>query len=138
MYDVGHDNTVSKQELTTLLNHVPKEAFGPQDGHAYASTPLQRLHSSGSVTEDSEKGSVSGENAQETESVGGGSTVPPSEYDDIDLYTNHDMVEKAFEECDLNHEGRLTYEEFKMWVQRTPSLIEYIESILPYNGPKVV
>ncbi len=23
-----------------------------------------------------------------------------------------------------------------MWVQRTPSLMEYIESILPYNGPK--
>jgi hypothetical protein len=27
MYDVSHDNTVSKQELTTLLNHIPKEAF---------------------------------------------------------------------------------------------------------------
>jgi hypothetical protein len=25
---------------------------------------------------------------------------------DVDMYTNHDMVEKAFEECDLTHEGR--------------------------------
>jgi hypothetical protein len=45
-------------------------------------------------------------------------------------------VERAFAECDLNHEGRLTYEEFKMWIERNPSVLEYIESILPYNGPK--
>ena len=25
---------------------------------------------------------------------------------DVDMYTNHDMVEKAFDECDLTHEGR--------------------------------
>jgi len=67
------------------------------------------------------------------------------DFDNVDLYTNHDVVEKAFEvllvahclpsdfalfclhvnvltwfcicvqECDLNHEGRLTYEEFKMY-----------------------
>lgn len=45
-------------------------------------------------------------------------------------------MEKAFAECDLNHDGRLSYEQFKMWVQRTPTIMEYIESILPYNGPK--
>ena len=27
----------------------------------------------------------------------------------VDFYTNHDMVEKAFEECDLNHEGELSF-----------------------------
>jgi predicted Ser/Thr protein kinase len=58
------------------------------------------------------------------------------EYDDLDAYTNQDVVERAFAECDLNHEGRLGYEEFKMWIQRNPSIMEYIESILPYNGPK--
>lgn len=60
-----------------------------------------------------------------------------SHYDDeVDCYTNQDVVEKAFEDCDLNNEGRLTYEAFKMWVQRNPTILEYIESILPYNGPK--
>jgi hypothetical protein len=54
----------------------------------------------------------------------------------VDQYTNHDFVEKAFEECDLNHEGRLSYEEFKMWVQRTPGTLEYLESILPFSGHK--
>jgi hypothetical protein len=57
---------------------------------------------------------------------------------DVDMYTNHDMVEKAFEDCDLTNEGRLTYEEFKMWVQRTPLVMDYIESILPYNGVTMV
>ena len=28
------------------------------------------------------------------------------DYEEVDNYTNHDMVEKAFQECDLNHEGR--------------------------------
>ncbi len=56
--------------------------------------------------------------------------------DEVDFYTNHDLVERAFEECDLNHEGRLTYEEFKMFVQRNPFILEHIESIFPYNGPK--
>lgn len=58
------------------------------------------------------------------------------EVQEVDSYTNHDMVERAFQECDLNHEGRLSYEEFKMWVERNPALLEHIESILPYNGPK--
>ena len=54
----------------------------------------------------------------------------------MNSYTNHDFVEKAFEECDLNHEGRLSYQEFKMWVERTPGILEYLESILPFIGPK--
>ncbi len=51
-------------------------------------------------------------------------------------WTNQDVVEKAFEDCDLNGEGRLTYEAFKMWVTRNPAIMDYLESILPYAGPK--
>jgi hypothetical protein len=40
MYDVSHDNTVSKQELTTLLNHIPKEAF-----ETHASFSFERANS---------------------------------------------------------------------------------------------
>ena len=49
MYDVGHDNTVSKQELTTLLNHVPKEAFASHDIYTPPAPPL--LHRQGSIGE---------------------------------------------------------------------------------------
>jgi Ca2+-binding EF-hand superfamily protein len=149
MYDVSHDSTVSKQELSTLLNHIPKEAFPEtRNVHSYSNamtspSNITRNTSNGSIanlnsasllkdtthlapagdTSDSEKGSVNGDQVHD-------------DYEEIDHYTNHDMVEKAFAECDLNHEGRLTYEEFKMWVQRNPSIMDYIESILPYNGPK--
>jgi hypothetical protein len=48
MYDVGHDNTVSKQELTTLLNHVPKEAFMNENSvYTPPVVPLTRQQSAG-------------------------------------------------------------------------------------------
>lgn len=117
MYDVSHDNTVSKQDLTTLLNHIPKETLNN------LSTPTYEREETHSTRERGDSLSYSNK-----------ALSPEHEY--VDFYTNQDMVEKAFAECDLNHEGRLTYEEFKMWVQRTPTVMEYIESILPYNGPK--
>jgi len=116
MYDVSHDNTVSKQDLTTLLNHIPKET-------------LQLL---GSLSRDN----VDNESREREDSLSYSQKAAAGEYDYVDYYTNHDMVERAFAECDLNHKGRLTYEEFKMWVQRTPTVMDYIDSILPYNGPK--
>ena len=106
MYDVSHDKTVSKQELTTLLNHVPKEVL-----HNFT-------------------------NLYDHDNGMGVEIDHDEDYEEIDNYTNHDVVERAFIECDLNHEGRLTYEEFKMWVQRNPSMMEYLENILPYYGPK--
>ena len=66
----------------------------------------------------------------------GASSSSGSSFDSVDQYTNHDIVEKAFDECDLNHEGRLKYEEFKMWVQRTPVILDFLESILPFVGTK--
>lgn len=33
MYDVSHDNTVSKQDLTTLLNQIPKAHLGNSSDH---------------------------------------------------------------------------------------------------------
>lgn len=121
MYDVSHDKSVSKQELATLLNQVPKEAL--------STAPLHITPPHEEFAAIPEGDSESAENSPEKNN-------PDASFEEVDSYTNHDMVEKAFEECDLNHEGRLTYEEFKMWIQRNPSIIQYIESILPYNGPK--
>ena len=154
MYDVSHDKSVSKQELATLLNQVPKDKL-TQSTLYLLSSPIRipTTHTiytltspvlfciglipgfglaSDSVHEDITpipEGEEGGPDGQGDHDEG-------AEYNEVDHYTNHDMVEKAFDECDLNHEGRLTYEEFKMWIQRNPSLVQYIESILPYNGPK--
>lgn len=120
MYNASTDKTVSKQELTTLLNHIPMDVFDQynmNNRNPCNEQPDQYIDI-------------------EQEEMLQNKRDDNIEYEELDFYTHHDMVEKAFEECDLNHEGRLTYEEFKMWVQRTPLIIEYIESILPYNGPK--
>lgn len=112
MYDVSHDKSISKQDLSILLNQVPKE----------------RLLMRTSICEYNEDDCDPDENKDTLGEF--------TEFEEVDAYTNHDMVELAFEECDLSHHGRLNYEEFKMWLQKNPSVLEYIESILPYNGPK--
>ena len=53
---------------------------------------------------------------------------------EVDAYTNHDIIERCFADCDLTGEGRLHYQEFKMWVNRNPAIIEYFEELLPYSG----
>jgi len=161
MYDVSHDNTVSKQELTTLLNHIPKEAFAeyhyvkqqvPQPtlnrntstgsvSHLASGTSAGNLATAtvgdinNSIASDSENTSLAGEHLMDQSGAAAGEAFG-ADFEEIDYYTNQDVVETAFAECDLNHEGRLTYAEFKMWLERNPSIINYIESILPYNGPK--
>ena len=132
MYDISHDNTVSRQELTTLLNQVPKEML--------KHTTRDRSH-----THDTRDRSPSGQEGSGSGSGGGSglhshntsdTEVPDDNFEEVDNYTNQDVVERAFEECDLNHEGRLSFPAFKMWLSRNPEVLEYIESILPYNGLK--
>jgi serine/threonine protein kinase/Ca2+-binding EF-hand superfamily protein len=85
-----------------------------------------------------------GANGEEEEEEGGEeeddddlATDSDEEYEEqVDAYTNHDIVVQAFHDCDVEHDGRLTYEEFKMWVERTPVVLRYIESIVPYAGAK--
>lgn len=142
MYDVSHDNTVSKQELSTLLNHIPRDTFihsnypHPPSGHQGVTFNTLNKDGIANVDSASEKESEKGSVAGDVPSVVDASENRPAYEDDIDMWTNQDLVEKAFEDCDLNHEGRLTYEAFKMWVQRNPQIMDYIESILPYAGPK--
>ena len=119
MYDVSHDNSVSRQELTTLLNQIPKDQ-------------LKHVQRDRSTTRDTRARSQSGQNSGEDS--GGESSVYDENFEEIDNYTNEDVVARAFEECDLTHEGRLTFPAFKMWLTRNPEVLEFIESILPYNG----
>jgi Ca2+-binding EF-hand superfamily protein len=111
MYDISHDNTVSKQELTTLLNHIPKSVLYEQYAEGYESATSDIADNESASRRD-------------------------DDLDEVDQYTNHYLVERAFDECDIDHTGRLTYEEFKMWVERNPAVMDYIDNILPYHGPK--
>lgn len=127
MYNPSHGARVSKEEISTLINHVPKGVVG-------VSSPLPHSSSNENLN------NVNNLNIQCLE---GRSTSPSvvsnnSDYfiDDVDQYTNHSVIEKAFEECDVNHQHSLNFEEFKMWIEKNPQILQYFESILPFVGSK--
>ena len=50
------------------------------------------------------------------------------------------IVEKAFEECDVDHSERLDANEFKQWISDNPDIISLCEELfvqLAWNGPDV-
>jgi hypothetical protein len=51
--------------------------------------------------------------------------------DNVDSFTNNDVVNDAMVDCDLRHEDKLDKIEFRMWLNLNPGLIEFIESSLP-------
>lgn len=136
MYDVSHDSTVSKQELSTLLNHIPRDTFAHASHHSMGHGLLPTVTKDGIANVDSASESEKGSVAGDAPSVVDASEGRHGYEDEVDNWTNQDLVEKAFEDCDINNEGRLNYEAFKMWVMKNPQIMDYIQSILPYAGPK--
>ena len=145
MCDVLKEGTVSKAELETFLNHVPTEILHcgthaiPAD-NARSTSGGESPVAQGEDSKADESARVSLKNATDAAHPppqGGEGNDSDEEYEEeVDAYTNHDIVMDAFNTCDVEHDGRLTYEEFKMWVERTPVVLEYIESIVPYAGVK--
>jgi Ca2+-binding EF-hand superfamily protein len=88
MYDVSRDNTVSKQELTTLLNHVPKHVL-----QEYFRQSEEMPSDSRSVSSD---GSAS---PMYVYTVSHDNVVikRDSNLEEVDQYTNHDIVEKVIQ-----------------------------------------
>ena len=145
MYDTSHDNTVSKDELTTLLNQVPTDVFNMEGMNVKISesvdeeaTQCEKFGNLGVQTPPPSKSEEYEDLNEENDDCrnSSSSSASSNSFDSVKYYTNHDIVEKAFDECGLNHEGRLKYEEFKMWVLRTPAILEYFESVLPFVGDK--
>ena len=201
MYDMASDGWVSKEELSTLLNQIPKELLRDREGSSSISSNGRHDDpnavglgtSYGSMESDSSSMAMStsshdshvminntstkdtktndimnthGNNYSKDEipvTISALSTAPISDtevsidgdgdggyatdrtgqsealesIEDVDMYTNHDLAEKAFEHYDLTHEGRLTYEEFKMWVEENPIVLEVIEATLPLGNKSV-
>ena len=47
------------------------------------------------------------------------------------------LVDKAYSECDLNKDGKLSFSQFKMWVRATPEVFQFLESVFPDVLPEV-
>ena len=136
MCDVDHTDTISKDQLTTLLNQIPTEflhanpvSSGLSDAHS-----TDALHGGSTPTDTNSDSEDSKGHTSDNGERPLGMDDDDEVYEEVDNYTNHDIVEKAFNECDVMHEGRLNFEEFKMWVERTPQVIQYIEQNMTFAG----
>ena len=141
MCDVSHDNTITKAELETLLNQVPKAvmhgevepcAMGIEPTGKAKKTKLDSIE----IQSDGEDSDGESRSSYSSSGSSSGSDSGSAYEEQVDQYTNHDIVEKCFQECDITNQGKLNYEQFKMWVTRTPAIVTYIESILPFTGIK--
>ncbi|KAG5175767.1 kinase-like domain-containing protein, partial [Tribonema minus] len=40
---------------------------------------------------------------------------------------------QAFDECDIDKDGKLSLSEFRMWIKRTPAVKRFLQSVFPYD-----
>jgi len=149
IYDVNHSNAVSREELSALLNHAPKSIM--KLGRAlFSSCQTKQSNVSNSKTqneilsshqyiydqslchENGSDGSIDHERTDEEMSHDENKFDHPF-YHHYDEYTNSDIVNQAFEECDLDKDGKLSYKEFKLWIDRTPYIAMFLQSVFPYD-----
>eukprot|EP01029_Cantina_marsupialis_P016791 TRINITY_DN3763_c0_g1_i1.p1 TRINITY_DN3763_c0_g1~~TRINITY_DN3763_c0_g1_i1.p1 ORF type:complete len:738 (-),score=148.78 TRINITY_DN3763_c0_g1_i1:1043-3256(-) len=60
------------------------------------------------------------------------------ELDQAESLTEHavrvdELVKQAFDECDLDHDGKLNFEEFKRWLCSHPEVTLFLSSVFPYD-----
>jgi len=134
MCDVDHTETIPKDQLTTLLNQIPTEFLHANPVVSGNHNVIHNSEALGSSTPTDTNSDSEDSRSDTADKVGVFVEGEDEAYEEVDNYTNHDIVEKAFNECDVRHEGRLDFEEFKMWVERTPQVIQYIEQNMIFAG----
>ena len=100
MYDLKRDGEVSQAELRALVNHLPREELDEACG-------------------DSRRG--------KDESSPGPAAARKKRRSFLD-FTNDDVADKAFDECDANHDGKLDLAQFERWVGKTPGVLEFFDA----------
>ena len=117
IYDLAGDGSVSRAELTTMLNHVPRAALSMATGEEAAQGEdiggggggggggvVVGSGSGGDGGGSGGGGSGCGTGSGSGSGSGAGGEI-------VAQFTNGSMVERAFAECDLNRDGRLSFEQ---------------------------
>ena len=47
------------------------------------------------------------------------------------------MVKRAFEECDLDRDGKLSFQSFSRWLEKTPEILQFLSSVFPYGNEEI-
>eukprot|EP01138_Halocafeteria_seosinensis_P010784 gb/GECG01011014.1/.p1 GENE.gb/GECG01011014.1/~~gb/GECG01011014.1/.p1 ORF type:complete len:1451 (+),score=219.92 gb/GECG01011014.1/:1-4353(+) len=93
MYDLNGDGYVSKADLRTMLNHLPREVVRTMDRGSLDVSSNSELHTAA-----------------------------------VDS-----MVKRAFEECDLDRDGKLSFQSFAKWLEKTPEILQFLSAVFPYG-----
>lgn len=182
IYDVDGTRAITKEELTALLNHVPRSiirfgravsmesnmggggSMSRQVSTAILSPPEEQgvgvsevaATGNGSLTEGdiwdpTETGHGSELSAEDAGAADYGlqhdsippapavQANPPQEIHHHEMhhhyqeFTNKEIVDQAFTDCDLNQDGKLSYNEFRLWVERNPMVTQFLQSVFPYD-----
>ena len=90
MYDVSDDHTISKDDFGTLVNQIPTHVL--HDG-VTGGGGLRRQSSA--MTGDSHSDDGHGSDAGGNDHPPAPLCVSPNYEEEVDAYTNHDIIEKA-------------------------------------------
>ena len=107
MYDLAGDGAIHKKELGILLSHMPK-------GILEASVLARKIRNN---SFDKAQTNEVGEERPPVVKVGNEASV-------VDV---QQLVERAFEDCDLNRDGKLSYHQFNLWVNQNPDLAGWLD-----------
>lgn len=146
LYDLKKDGQVSKTELQKMINMVPRDRMHKPQQRVRTSFGVgdHRLSSDDGSNRDSKATDSAGEGDEELSGrlVGAAThrlveqhelieTLPRPESRTFHEWTNDDLVEEAFEKCDTNKDGRLSFEQFRNWITTTaPQALEVVEEVL--------
>ena len=131
-YDLNDDGSIHTSELSTMLGHLPTDVCA---GLRLCRDAIERIPDSKQwfcdidAVEETPSGEGISEDA-ESKSVG---ISRRNEEDVLSVVEEHhsriveEMVRVAFENCDLNKDGMLSFAQFAYWVERNADLMEYME-----------
>lgn len=142
VYDLKKDGFVSKGELQKMINMIPREkmhrnnkkanervrsSFGVRDHRLKTPTPSPPPPSSQSPA--TPPRALSTSSVEDSPLTRGSATHRFVAKQEVRFheYTNDEFVDEAFAG---ENDGRLNYEQFKVWIHKRPEALEFVEEIL--------
>ena len=159
-YDLNGDGAIHSDELATMLGHLPTPVLATLRLCAHARTripvaegglddvsmnnvltsPSLTVKTTSTSTTCNDDGS-SGNSGSSTPAYVGvdGRTVDASVVDTVHNHHSRiieEMVKVAFENCDLNHDGMLSFAQFAVWVERNSDLMAWMSRTGTSSDPQ--
>lgn len=126
MYDLGDDGYISEKELSTMLRSLitPATSWIARDNEALLSLSMSptadpHRHTLRSALEEPPDG------LSITKKLSQASIASPRQED----ATLQQIVEDAFNKCDINKDGKLQFEEFEAWITQNEDIVANLEKM---------